>query len=170
MRLFKSFAHIDVALFCAALGLSLLGLFTMRSFSAENAFFEKQIVWIALAVAVFIVASMFEYGFLRRTPVITALYASVVVLMMLVLSFGALVKGAQNRFNLGLLSLQPSDPAKLILVVLLSKYFARRHIEIARFRHIILSGAYADLVTWGVIVPPARRWPTEAGLRLLEQT
>jgi rod shape determining protein RodA len=86
---------------------------------------------------------MFEYGFLRRTPVITALYASVVVLMMLVLSFGALVKGAQNRFNLGLLSLQPSDPAKLILVVLLSKYFARRHIEIARFRHIILSGAYA---------------------------
>ena len=30
--------------------------------------------------------------------------------------------------------------------------------------------AYADLVTWGVIVPPARRWPTEAGLRLLEQT
>jgi rod shape determining protein RodA len=143
MRLFKSFAHIDLALFCAALGLSLLGLFTMRSFSAENAFFEKQIVWIALAVAVFIVASMFEYGFLRRTPVITALYASVVVLMMLVLSFGALVKGAQNRFNLGLLSLQPSDPAKLILVVLLSKYFARRHIEIARFRHIILSGAYA---------------------------
>jgi rod shape determining protein RodA len=143
MRLFKSFAHIDLALFCAALGLSLLGLFTMRSFSAENAFFEKQIVWIALAIAVFIVASMFEYGFLRRTPVITALYASVVVLMMLVLSFGALVKGAQNRFNLGLLSLQPSDPAKLILVVLLSKYFARRHIEIARFRHIILSGAYA---------------------------
>ena len=30
--------------------------------------------------------------------------------------------------------------------------------------------AYADLVTWGVIVPPARRWPTEAGRRLLEQT
>jgi len=30
--------------------------------------------------------------------------------------------------------------------------------------------AYADLVTWGVIVPPARRWPTEVGLRLLEQT
>ena len=27
--------------------------------------------------------------------------------------------------------------------------------------------AYADLVTWGVIVPPARRWPTVAGLKLL---
>ena len=33
-----------------------------------------------------------------------------------------------------------------------------------------LKRAYADLVMWGVIVPPARRWPTEAGLRLLEQT
>ena len=27
--------------------------------------------------------------------------------------------------------------------------------------------AYADLVTWGVIVPPARRWPTVPGLKLL---
>lgn len=143
MRLWKSFSHIDVALFCAALGLSLLGLFTMRSFSVENTFFEKQLIWIVLAVGVFFVASMFEYGFLRRTPIITALYAGIAVLMVLVLSFGALVKGAQNRFNLGFLSLQPSDPAKLILVVLLSKYFARRHIEIARFRHILLSGGYA---------------------------
>lgn len=143
MRLLRSFSHIDVALFCAALGLSLLGLFTMRSFSAENTFFEKQLIWIVLAVGVFFVASMFEYGFLRRTPIITALYAGIAALMVLVLSFGALVKGAQNRFNLGFLSLQPSDPAKLILVVLLSKYFARRHIEIARFRHILLSGGYA---------------------------
>jgi rod shape determining protein RodA len=140
------FAHIDWFMFAAALALSLLGLFTMRSFSADNSFFEKQIIWISLAVAVFFVASLFEYGFLRRTPVIVSLYGGVIVLLILVFSFGALVKGAQNRFNLGLFALQPSDPAKLILVMLLSKYFARRHIEIARFKHVILSGMYAFIL------------------------
>lgn len=142
----RFFSRIDWALFCAALGLSLLGLFTMRSYSAENAFFEKQIVWIVLAVGVFFVASLFEYGFLRRTQVIMGLYTLVAALLLMVLSFGALVKGAQNRFNLGVFALQPSDPARIIVVALLAKYFSRRHIEIARFRHIILSGLYAFVI------------------------
>ncbi len=148
------FARIDWFLFAAALSLSLLGLFTMRSFSADNTFFEKQIIWISLSVAVFLVASLFEYGFLRRTPVIVSLYAGIILLLVLVLSFGALVKGAQNRFNLGLFALQPSDPAKLILVILLSKYFARRHIEIARFKHVLLSGAYAFVLFACVFFQP----------------
>lgn len=150
----RAFRHIDWFLFFSALGLSLLGLFTMRSFGADNAFFEKQMVWIALSVGVFFVASLFEYGFLRRTQIIIMLYASMIILLGLVLSFGALVKGAQNRFDLGFFALQPSDPAKLILVALLAKYFARRHIEIARIRHIFLSGAYSFVLFVLVFMQP----------------
>ena len=142
-RVGRPFAHIDWALLTSALALSLLGLATMYSFSAGNTFFEKQAIWIAFSLAVFFVASMFDYGFLRRTAVVAGLYAWMVALLVLVLSFGALVKGAQNRFNLGAFALQPSDPAKLILVAMLAKYFARRHIEIAHIKHVLLSGAYA---------------------------
>jgi rod shape determining protein RodA len=148
------FRHIDWYLFFAALGLSLLGLFTMRSFGADNAFFEKQAIWIALSVAAFFFASLFEYSFLRRTQIIVMLYVAMLGLLALVLSFGAIVKGAQNRFNLGFFALQPSDPAKLVLVALLAKYFARRHIEIARFRHIMLSGGYAFVLFVLVFVQP----------------
>ncbi len=42
--------------------------------------------------------------------------------------------------------MQPVDPAKLILIALLSKYFARRHIEIKHIRHIVVSGAYAFVI------------------------
>src|SRR5437868_4748145 len=100
----RLFAYVDWYLIAAALSVSLLGLSTMRSFSAENAFFEKQTIWIAIAFAVFLVSSQLDYGFLRRTQILSALYASVIALLVLVLFFGALVKGAQNRFNLGLLS------------------------------------------------------------------
>ena len=48
----------------------------------------------------FFLASIPEYGFLRRTSVIAALFAVIIALLSLVFFFGAVVKGAQNRFNL----------------------------------------------------------------------
>lgn len=142
----RAFAHIDWFVLLSALAISLLGLVTMRSFSAENSFFEKQIIWICIAFVAFFVASIPEYAFLRRTSVIAALFSVVVLLLGLVFVFGSIVKGAQNRFDLGIFAVQPSDPAKLLLVLLLSKYFARRHVEIAAIRHIFVSGAYAFAV------------------------
>jgi rod shape determining protein RodA len=139
----RSFSHIDWFLFASALAISLVGLVTMHSFSAENAFFDKQIIWICIAIGVFFVASIPEYGFLRRTPLIAGFFAVIVVILSLIFIFGSIVKGGQNRFNLGLFAVQPSDPAKLLLVIILAKYFARRHIEIKHIRHILVSGSYA---------------------------
>ena len=150
----RLFAHIDWYLIAAALSISLLGLFTMRSFSAENTFFEKQAIWIAIAFGAFLISCQFDYSFLRSTKILSAFYFGAIFLLTLVLFFGALVKGAQNRFNLGPLSFQPSDPGKLILVALLAKYFARRHIEIAHMRHILVSGAYAFVLFALVFLQP----------------
>jgi rod shape determining protein RodA len=148
------FPHIDWFLLCAAISISLLGLFTMRSFSIENSFFTKQIVWIIVALCGFFVASMPDYGFLRRTPVVASLYVMIVSLLTLVFVFGAVVKGGQNRFDLGFFAFQPADVAKLILVVVLAKYFARRHIEIAHIRHILVSGGYAFIMFALVFLQP----------------
>src|SRR3989344_2392756 len=97
----RIFSHVDWFIFMSALAISLLGLVTMRSFSAENFFFDKQLVWICIAVAAFFAARIPEYGFS----------------LTLISLFGAIVKGAQNRFNLGFLWVQPSAPAKLLLVM-----------------------------------------------------
>lgn len=140
------FRGIDWFLFASALTVSLLGLATMHSFSGDNAYFEKQIVWIGVAIAAFFMASVPEYRFLRRTPIVVALYSGIIFLLALVFFFGTIVKGAQNRFYLGLFAVQPADLAKLVLVILLAKYFDRRHIEIAHIRHILVSGAYSFVI------------------------
>lgn len=150
----RSFAHIDWFLLAAAVCISLLGLVTMRSFSVENGFFEKQIIWICLSISVFLIASLPEYGFLRRTSILVLLYGAILTLLTLIFAFGTVVKGAQERFSFGLFAVQPSDPAKLVLVLLLSKYFARRHIEIAHIRHILVSGAYAFVTFILVFLQP----------------
>lgn len=126
----------------------------MHSFSIENTFFDKQMVWISLALVVFLLSSIPEYGFLRRTSVIAALFGGICAFLLLIFAFGSIVKGAQNRFDLGFFAVQPSDPAKLLLVLLLSKYFARRHVEIQHYRHIFVSGAYAFLLFVLVFLQP----------------
>jgi len=139
----RALAHIDWILLAAAVTIALLGLATMRSFSVENAFFERQFLWIGLAVAAFFITSIPEYGFLRRTPIIVGLYVGTLALLALIYAFGSIIMGSQNRFDLGIFFFQPSDPAKVVLIAVLAKYFARRHIEIKHIRHIILSGTYA---------------------------
>lgn len=143
----RAFAHVDWFVFFAALAISLLGLVTMYPLSGDgNTYFEKQVVWIALAIVVFYAASIPEYQFLRRSGVVAFMYIGILGLLGLIFAFGAITLGAQNRFDLGGFAIQPSDPAKLVLIVLLAKYFARRHVEIAHFKHIFISGAYALLL------------------------
>jgi len=150
----RAFAHIDWFLLGAALLISAFGLVTMHSFPTENAFFDKQIIWISVALGVFFLASIPEYAFLRRTSVIAALYGLIVFLLLLVFAFGAVVKGGQNRFDLIFFAVQPSDPGKILLVLILAKYFARRHVEIRHLRHIFISGAYAGILLVLVFFQP----------------
>lgn len=146
--------HIDWFLFVAALAISLLGLATMRSFGAENSYFDRQIVWISIAIGVFFVASLGDYSFLRRTPVVAGAFIFILTLLALIFAFGAVVRGGQNRFDLGFFAVQPADPAKLILIMVLAKYFSRRHVEIKHYRHILVSGMYAFLMFVLVLLQP----------------
>lgn len=138
------FRHVDWFLFAAAVAITLAGIITMRPLSGDiETYFDRQIIWLALSIGVFLLASMPEYQFLRRTQIVAALYLGIFALLALVFVFGVVSFGAQSRFNLGFFAVQPADPAKLILIILLAKYFARRHLDIAQFRHIFISGAYA---------------------------
>ncbi|HWO07644.1 MAG TPA: rod shape-determining protein RodA [Candidatus Paceibacterota bacterium] len=149
------FSHIDWFLFAAAVAISLLGVLTMRPLAGDTEiFFERQLIWIAISIGVFFLASLPDYTFLRRSGIIISLYSAIVLLLGLVFIVGTVAKGAQSWFDLGLFAVQPSDPAKLILIIVLAKYFARRHVEIAHFRHIFISGAYAGAICALVFLQP----------------
>ena len=54
--------------------------------------------------------------------VVVGLYGIIIALLSLIFVFGAVVKGGQNRFDLGLFAFHAADLAKLILVIFLAKY------------------------------------------------
>ncbi|MCA9354660.1 MAG: rod shape-determining protein RodA [Candidatus Kaiserbacteria bacterium] len=148
------FSGFDLTLFLSVLGLTCMGLVTMYSHVGDNAFFDRQLLWIGLAVLVMFLAMIPDYRFLRTGNIAFFLYVATVAMLLLVLVIGEITLGAQSRFDFGFFSLQPSDPAKLILIIVLAKYFAKRHELIGDFRHIIVSGIYAIGVFGLVFIQP----------------
>lgn len=151
---FKTIPSIDWFLLGAIFPIILGGLFTMSSFSDTNIFFNRQIIWISISLCVFFFLSTIDFKFLRKTGIIFGIYITMVVVLVLLYILGATVKGAQGWFSFGAFSIQPSEFAKLTLILVLAKYFSRRHIEIKNLRHIIVSGVYAGLIFVLVALQP----------------
>jgi rod shape determining protein RodA len=151
MRIYRT---VDWVLIGALIPLVAAGLITMNSFVDANAFFERQILWIFIGFGVLFLASALDWRFLKRTRVIVLLFFISVTSLLGLFLAGTITKGALSRFNLGAFFVQPSDPAKIVLIVLLAKYFSRRHVEIAHYRHILISGLYAFVLFLLVFVQP----------------
>lgn len=145
---------IDWWLISAMVPLLIAGLSTMYSFSGDNSFALHQAVWIIFSFCVFFIVSRIDVRFLRLTSVAVSLFSVVSVLLLTLFVVGKVSHGAASWISFGAFSFQPSDAAKLVLIIVLAKYFSRRHIEIANMRHIIVSGFYAFLLFALVIVHP----------------
>lgn len=150
----KILSQTDWLIIGPAVLISFLGLVTMNSFVGDSAFADRQIIWIIVSILCFFVISRLDLRFLRRTGVVVSLFVASFLLLVLLFVIGYAAKGAQSWFNFGLFSFQPSDPVKLVLILLLAKYFTRRHIEIARARHILVSGFYAFILFVLVLLQP----------------
>lgn len=133
----------DWVLFLSVIPLLGAGLITMNSFTGENYFFDKQIIWASISVALFFALSFIDFRFLKQSDLLVSLFLLLCGVLVSTLILGTTVKGSQSWLHLGPLSFQPSDPMKIMLIIILAKYFSRRHIEIAHIRHILVTGLYA---------------------------
>ena len=147
-------SNIDWVLFLATLPLILAGLFTMNSFLGDSYFFEKQLIWIGVSISVFFALSFFNFRFLKKTGFLLSLFAVFVALLIFLFVVGSVFKGAQSWFDFGFFAFQPAELVKLVLILLLAKYFSKRHIEIANVRHILVSGFYAFVFFMLILLQP----------------
>lgn len=130
------------------------GLITMKSFSGETNLFVRQLIWIGVSLGAFFGLSLIDFRFLKRTDVLVTLFLFFCGLLILLFGIGHVAKGAQSWFKLGGFSFQPADLMKLVVIVLLAKYFSRRHVEIANIKHILISGIYALVPFVLVLIQP----------------
>jgi len=154
LHFFKKIAAVDWLLLIPAVLITITGLVTMYSYGDEAIYFQRQLLWLMVSVVVFFIFSAIDFRFLRRTEVVVSVFLIMCALLAALFLFGTMVKGAQSWFSFGLFSFQPSDPAKIAVVIILAKYFTKRHREIAHLRHIIISGFYTFIVFILVFLQP----------------
>jgi len=151
------FKRIDWLLVLFIAPIIIFGLVTMKSFSSiegNETFFNKQIIWVALSLIVFFVFSFIDFRFLKRTEVLVFLLLLFSGMLLILFVLGHISHGAQSWFDFGGFSFQPADMMKLVLVLLLAKYFSRRHVEIKNIKHIFISGLYALIPFVLVLLQP----------------
>ena len=144
---------IDPVLFVSVLLIAVFGISAMSSLDG-NIFVTKQFLWLTIATVVFIVSSFVDYRFLRRSAVVTSLFIGVSVILGVMFAIGSSFQGAQSWVDFGSFAVQPSEFAKIVLILILAKYFSRRHMDIASTRHIVVSGMYAAIIFVLILLQP----------------
>ncbi len=153
LDLLKKF-KIDLYLFIPAILLSVFALFTLMSFGEVSARFVKQSIWIVFGIIIFLIFQGRDLYFLKNRKFILTLYILSIISLLILFVSGHVAKGAQSWIKLGFLSIQPTDPAKLILIILLAKYFSKRYVEISVFKHVFISGVYTGILFLLVLLQP----------------
>jgi rod shape determining protein RodA len=126
--------HLDPTLLLMTLALSAYGALMIFSSTASKQeaagadpalFMKRQIAYIVAGVVALLVVSFFDYRHVRAlAPVI---YGMTVLALILVLTpLGDVQNNARSWFNFGLFQIQPSEFAKLALIVAMAAWLAER--------------------------------------------
>lgn len=88
----------------------------------KNFFVHRQIIWWIIGVITMLIASRIKPSIYKKAA--PYLYAITLVLLILVLAIGLVGNGAQRWISIGPLTIQPSEIAKMTIVMMLAYYFS----------------------------------------------
>lgn len=155
---------IDHTLLVITIVLALIGLVMVFSASAvvagsrfhdEGYFLKRQIVWLALGFLLMQVLSRIDYVWWKRLAIPLLGVTTLLLVLVLVPSIGVAAKGGRRWLHVGPVLVQPAELAKLVLLVYVAAYLAKREETITRF--------------WGGLLPPLLVFGVVGGLVLLER-
>jgi len=156
-----SLRRLDWGLCLAAAALCLFGWLMVYSatreagavgWAAPSAYARKQAVWLGLGALAFLLALLADYRTLARWHL--PFYLATLAALALVLVVGTRPTGATSWFHLGGLRLQPSELAKIAVILSLSAFLARRAGDLGRLAIVLRSLAIVLLPVLLVLPQP----------------
>ncbi|MBR7121460.1 MAG: rod shape-determining protein RodA [Lentisphaeria bacterium] len=119
------YLQIGVVFLLLAAGLVFINSTGMQIDTEESrGFFYKQLIWIAIGTGVYIFVSVLDYRSFTCRALMIGGYAVSLLLLTAVLFFGIKVFGATRWLNIFGFRLQPSEPAKLMVIGMMAAIFS----------------------------------------------
>jgi cell division protein FtsW len=100
-------------------------------------FFERQLLWTALGAVAFLVVSRVDYRAWRRITIPFLAVAIALLVIVLVPGIGIWVDGSRRWLGWGSWRLQPSEIAKLALLIYAADVLTRRQRELTDWRRVL---------------------------------
>jgi rod shape determining protein RodA len=115
---------VGIALLLAGIGLILIYSATAPLGDAGRSYLLRQITWCSLGIVLMALCLLFDYHTLDRWAF--WLYGLVILSLVAVWALGKVTAGSRRWMELGLLRFQPSEFAKLAVIIILAKYYQDR--------------------------------------------
>ena len=149
INFFRILKYIDWYLLTVVLLLSAIG--TMAVYSASyqlsadtgTLFFKRQVFWLALGLVTFFILAAVDY---RRVVEHAYLLGGITTLLLLIIvALGETRFGARRWIQLGGFTIQPSEFAKITLVLMLAHYLSYKSDRYERWSFILMPGLLAAI-------------------------
>ncbi len=113
-------------------------------------YFTRQLFFAVTGVAIMLLASRFPINFYRRFSGVLLLFS--VVMLLLVLVGGERVNGARRWFKIGSITFQPSEIAKIAVILFEAQLICRFKDKMGSFRYGVLPFAAVAVFVVGLLV------------------
>ncbi len=130
----------------------MLGSIEFNSESLGLSTFYKQLIYFGLGLIILFSFSFLDYRWLRNYAYV--LYIVSAILLILVLIFGATIRGTTGWFKIGPASFQPVELVKIFLIIFLAYFFSQYGEQLFQLKKILISGLFAGGLILLVILQP----------------
>jgi rod shape determining protein RodA len=157
----RTWQHFDFVLLAAtlavvAIGIALIYSATLASTPPDEdwweSFFARQIIYAAVGLGLMLLVAFTDYSIFANVN--HFIYALTILSLILVYAIGHVSFGAQRWIELGIFQLQPSELAKVLLIIVLAKFLADRQEDLKRLPYFLLSLLYIAVPMVFIYIQP----------------
>ncbi|MCR5595015.1 MAG: rod shape-determining protein RodA [Lachnospiraceae bacterium] len=125
----------DFKLVVFVIALSVIGIFAVSS--ANQNYHNRQVWGVVIGIFLMLVVSFFDYNIILK--LYWFIYAANIILLVMVRIQGARSHGAQRWLNIGGVQFQPSETAKIMLIVFFAAFIMKHAEEVKTVRFFIFA-------------------------------
>lgn len=153
----KKFDWVMIIAVLVIVGIGLLSIWSSSSSHFTSSDYNniyKQTIFLIIGLFLMTGVSFIDNRTIRENPSIMMMMYFLCIVLLIGVFFTPEIKGIHSWYKIGFLSFDPIELTKLTLILILAKYFSKRHVELYNLKHIIFSGIYVAIPAVLIFLQP----------------
>jgi len=125
----------------ALTGAGVMAIWSTTSGTGLHSYFGRQLIFFGFGLVVFFILLCFDYH--QFSDYIGMIYIGMAIVLCITLLIGRAVGANKSWLDIGVLSFQPGEFAKIVVIIALAKYYAGLDLDCLSFRELAIGAAIA---------------------------